>query len=264
MNRKIGINWGAYGKLPIDEQIGYMKKYGFEAAFISGGRSHADEVIPKLAEAGISCHSIHAPFDKINSVWFEGEEGDGMMDRIIDSLYACADHGVPVLVVHLSSGKNAPVISDAGVARFRRLMAVAKEKGVKIAYENQRKLANIALMFEIFEDEACFCWDVGHEECFAYGRRFMPLFGDKLVALHVNDNLCEDNGDIHIIPYDGKVDFDRVAKSIADVGYEGPVMLEVIRHIKPDFYGDISADEYYARAAAAAKRLAAKIDEYSK
>jgi len=142
------------------------------------------------------------------------------------------------------------------------LMEASREIGVSIAFENQRKLANLALMFEYYED-ALFCWDVGHEACFAGGREYMPLFGDKLAALHIHDNTCEFNHDFHMLPYDGKINFDKVARAIAESGYTGSLMLEVGRWGSPRYDG-LSAEEYYNRAGIAAKRLRDAVESYRK
>ena len=43
------------------------------------------------------------------------------------------------------------------------------------------------------------------------------MFGDKLKALHIHDNMPD--GDHHMIPYDGNVDFDRVTTQLANSNY---------------------------------------------
>ncbi len=259
---KLGINLGCYGGLTVDEQIALMKKNGFTACFLSNERDDFDDAVETLQKAGISVDSLHAPYNKINDIWLEGPEGEEMLNRLIRCAEDAARHGIPAIVVHLSSGMTPPMINDIGNARFATLMDKAKELGITVAYENQRKLANLALMFEYY-GEARFCWDIGHEACFTGGREYMPLFGHKLAVLHIHDNTMEFNKDYHMIPYDGKIDFDKGAKYIADSGFDGTVMLEIGRW-GSSFYDGISAEEYYQRAGAAAKKLAAKIEEYRK
>lgn len=260
---KIGINLFCYAGLDVDIQIEYMKKYGFTNTFTDSEVKGLCEIMEKLSAAGIVCDTFHAPFNKINDMWSSGEEGEQMLKRLTDSVDRCEMYGVPVLIVHLSAGDNAPRINDIGYSRFERLVKYADSKGVKIAFENQRKLANLAFAMEQF-DSAVFCFDTGHEECFAYGRRFMPLFGDRLAALHIHDNFKVHNGDKHMLPFDAAIDFERVARQIAESGFDGTVMLEVFKSGNPEFYGDISADGYYARAAAAVKRIAERIEFYKK
>ncbi len=261
---KIGISWDCFGRsLGIDEQIYLLRKNGVEATFLMSDDPQLDQIMPKLAEVGIECESYHAPFKGINRMWSAGEDGEEMLRELTDGVDACARHGVPVLVVHLSSGDNAPTVNDIGLARYTRLMDYAKERGVMVAYENQRKLSNLAVAMELFP-EAGFCWDVGHETCFTDGKmRFMPLFGDRIVALHLHDNCGTHNADEHKIPYDGAVDMDRAARQLAESGYSKAVMLELA--VKNSHaYDEITAEEYYARAANAARRFAARLGAYRK
>ena len=258
---KLGITLHAY-RCPVKEALAYMKKYGFETTFYSSLASNLDEVMTACREAGIEMENYHAPFRHINDIWQDTPEGEQMLQELLDSVDNCAKYGVPTLVVHLSSGDRPPRINTLGMARFERLMEHAKEKGVTIAYENQRKLANLALTFEEFED-AAFCWDTGHEACFADGRQYMPLFGKYLAALHIHDNHCVHNGDEHLVPYDGTIDFDRVARQIAETDYQGSLMLEVMAD-HAGYYEGMSADDYFAHAAKAVKKLAAAIEEIRK
>jgi len=87
----------------------------------------------------------------------------------------------------------------------------------------------------------------------------MPLFGHRLRQLHIHDNYWE--RDIHLIPYDGKIDFERVAASIASVDYEGSLMLELCAPAS-EVYRDYTPETYYKRAAEAARKLAARVEFY--
>ena len=257
--RKIGICMGCYGEgLPLEEQLGYMLENGFETTFMGSASPLLDTFVPTLRRAGVECEDCHAPFDKINDIWFAGEAGEAMLARLISGVQACARNEIPTLVVHLSSGEQAPRINDIGNARFDRLMEEAKRCGVTIAYENQRKLANLSMAMEQYP-EAGFCWDVGHEACFTGGREYMPLFGSRMAALHLQDNHCEYNRDEHLLPYDGSIDMELAARRIAEAGYRGSIMLEVIRK-NSHFYDDLTPAEYFRRAADAARRFAAAVE----
>jgi len=258
--KKIGVNLGCYGDgLPIEEQIALMCENGFETTFMGSENPHIDTYVSLLKAAGIICENCHAPFNKINDIWFAGEAGEEMLARLINGVRACAKNEIPTLVVHLSSGINAPRINDIGNARLDRLMEEAKRCGVTIAYENQRKLANLSMAMEQYP-EAGFCWDVGHEACFTNGREYTPLFGDRIVALHLQDNHSEFNRDEHLLPYDGSINMELAARRIAESGYAGSIMLEVIRR-NSHAYDDLTPAEYYRRAAEAARRFADAVEK---
>lgn len=258
----IGINLFGYDsetKISVDRQIELMKKYGFKKTFmISDSPAANDETVKKLNDAGISLATFHAPFGKINTIWAEGSEGDAMLQAFLDGVEKCAKYGAPVLVVHLSSKFPAPRISEVGIARFEKLMNYARLNGVKIAFENQRCLGNLAYVMELFDD-AGFCWDVGHEACFCAGREFMPIFGDRLLTVHLHDNFGVYDQDLHLLPYDGKLDYDRVTTRLAKANYRDCIMLEVFRASSNE-YDNITDEQYYAKAAERANRIKTELE----
>ncbi|MBR5528124.1 MAG: sugar phosphate isomerase/epimerase [Clostridia bacterium] len=253
--RKIGINLHAATGLSDEDYIKAMAGVGFEACF-SGvfERERQLNVARLLEKHGISYDTLHAPFDGINAMWSENEDGDAMLARLKNTVDNCAAVGVPIAVVHLSSGEKAPSITDAGRKRYGDLVEYAVKKNIKIAFENQRKLANLAWAMETFgTDEAGFCWDCGHESCFTPGREYMPLFGDRIVCTHIHDNHGIYNGDDHILPFCGSIDFEKVAMRIKESGFCGTLMLEV-------FSGD-DPQKFLEIAAQAAKKLCAMTDK---
>lgn len=261
--RRIGIQMHAKGGLTDEAYVKQIKALGFDATFTNVPTAERIGPLAELfAREGIFWESMHAPFDGINSIWLEGDSGDTMLARLQNGVDACALAGVPVLVVHLSSGLKPPSITDVGRARFAQLVAYAGEKRVQIAFENQRMLGNIAWAFEAFADapHVGFCYDTGHENCFTPGREYMPLFGKKLVFTHIHDNSGEFDHDEHRIPFDGGLDFDRVARQIRESGYTGTLMLEVIAK-NSNYYDDVAVEDYLARAARAIRRLRSMVDE---
>ena len=259
-----GINLFCYGDektLDINGQIELMKENGFDRTFFLGDSPLlTDNLVDKVKRSGIVFDTLHAPFDGINEMWKEGADGDKMLERLIKTVSRCSGYEIPVAVVHLSSGRPAPVISDIGNYRFSKLMEYAEKQNVTIAFENQRFVANIASVLEQ-HSAAGFCWDVGHEGCFTKGRRYMPLFGERLSAVHIHDNHHVQDEDEHLLPYDGVTDFDYVAKTLADYDFGGTLMLEVFRS-ESKRYNDSSAEEYYRRAGDASKKLDTAVTKY--
>ena len=47
----------------------------------------------------------------------------------------------------------------------------------------------------------------------------MPLFGNRLICTHIHDNDCMYDHDMHMIPFDGAVDYDRVTRQIRESGF---------------------------------------------
>jgi sugar phosphate isomerase/epimerase len=102
--------------------------------------------------------------------------------------------------------------------------------------------------------EVGFCLDTSHENAFTPGLRYMPIWGHRLVATHISDNDCVCDKDMHMLPFDGNIDFDKTAEEIAKCGKDVTLMLE----IKPDNhvrYEDMSIREYYTEATKRLVRL---------
>ena len=254
---KFGIEFDTVLKIPYTEQAKMIKEHGFDATFIGLEAENLGEIVDALHQYDIEIESCHAPFDGINNMWLAGEAGDRMYERLTNSIDACAKYNIPVVVVHLSSGMTPPRMNDIGFERYDRLMQYAREKGVIVAYENIRKLDNVAYMMENYPD-AGFCWDVGHEACYMNGMEFMPLFGKRMVAIHFHDNTGIYDEDKHWLPYDGVIDMDRAARHFAKSGYQKSLMLEVHQRSA----GIPCLEEFYNRAQAAANRFAERVEYF--
>ena len=265
--RKIGMNLRG-SILHSDEDclqdIKTMAENGISVTFTGMVEMERQiQIANMLARHGIEYETLHAPSAGINTMWLPGEDGDNKLKQLCQ----CADHakaaGAGIIVVHLSSGEGAPPVTDIGRERFARLAEHADKIGVRIAFENQRKLGNISWAFETFpkDSNVGFCWDCGHETAFAHGRQYMPLFGDRLICTHIHDNFGVFQQDKHMLPFDGMFNYHRFARQIRESGYLGSLMLEVDYKKSPELYGHLSYNEFIVRAAEAVKRLRRLVDE---
>ena len=175
--RKLGISMPGAIAVSDQEFIETMAAAGFNATFTGVWEKQRQQSAANLlAKNGIAYETLHAPFGHINDMWLDCEGGDVMLDELKQTVDHCVMVGADIAVVHLSAGDLAPTVTDLGRARFAKLVEYAQQKHVRIAFENQRKLANIAWAFETFStaDGVDFCWDCGHESCFTPGRQYMP------------------------------------------------------------------------------------------
>ena len=255
---KLGVNYFEPWNIPAEDCVRLYRDIGFDAMFTCyyGDTAAMKPFAEACAKHGLWYECIHAPFGHMNDIWLPGERGDAMLRELTDCVKTCGELGVPKAVIHLSSGDHPPCVNDLGHARYDRLVETAVKSGVTLAFENQRKLANLAFVFELYEDvpQVRFCWDLGHEACFAYGREFMPLFGDKLVYTHIHDNLQVHDGDLHMLPFDGSIDFARRAYHLREHNYQGTLTLECLPD-HSDRYPDVTPEEFYRRAYQAVSRF---------
>ena len=105
---------------------------------------------------------------------------------------------------------------------------------MKLAFENLRKVGNLACLVDRYEnfDNVGFCYDFGHEHCYTETVRWMDIFRSKLLTTHIHDNFGrpEDpkgDGDVHIMPFEGNVDYERCIADLDKYNYEGALVLEL-------------------------------------
>lgn len=260
--RKIGVNLLNFPEVPVEERIKYMSQLGFEATFTGMGDEKDTEILANLfAKYNIAYETIHAPFRQINEIWLDSEEGELVYNDMITCIDRCAMFSIPTMIIHMSSGVTPPPVTDLGRERYTKIIEYAQKKGVVLAFENLRKLSHLAWVFEHFKDHETvkMCWDCGHETCYTPQYQFMPMFGEKLVSLHIHDNYGILNQDDHLLPFDGVTDFERVARQIRESGYKGSIMLEVMRG-SHERYANMTFEEYAEKAADAAKRIRTMTD----
>lgn len=255
---KTGINIDCLTLGNIREQVKLLKDNGFSATFVASENERLEEVVRYTNEYEITVDTLHGPFldngvCRINDIWKDGEKGEKMLARMIKGLEDCSRFGIPCLITHLSSGNNAPIVNDIGFERIARLVQKADEYGVYVAFENLRKTANLACALE-YNEHGKFCLDVGHQYCYTGGKQFLPMFGDRLVALHIHDNMKTIGEDMHLLPFDGAIDYSILMRQLKDCGFDGTLMIETAKAGKPQ-YESLSDEQFIKLAAERANKL---------
>lgn len=262
--------------LSTKEQIMLFKKSGFEAFFTGWKPGEPVKEYAELAnELGMIYQSIHAPFGKADDMWHGDEAlGKAAVEELIECVHACAECGVEIMIVHAFIGFDDDRKPTAqGLKRFGKVVDEAQKYSVKIAFENTEGEEYLAALLEHFKDNDSvgFCWDSGHEMCYNYSKDLLALYGDKLIATHLNDNLgISDFGgriywtdDLHLLPFDGIADWDGIAKRLDRCGFNGIMTFELNIRSKPDrhendIYTKMTIEEYIAECYKRACRVAAK------
>lgn len=256
--REIGINITSDVSYGTDSFFDCVADSGFNRVFTYGNdEKFIEHISKKCAESKLTYESIHAPSDNINDLWFK-DTGRSVIENLKNTVDLASEYGAQIVVLHVSSKENCPHVTDAGLEFFDELVNLAEKKNIKLAIENQRKLGNIATILETYgkDSPVGFCWDVGHEKCFANGKEYLPLFGDRCITTHIHDNNCQYNVDEHLLPFDGNIDFRRTAELINTYKYDGPLVLEIdLPHENSDKYSSLSMEQFVHKAYAAINRL---------
>lgn len=230
-----------------------IKKAGFTRTFTSECNNEKIKAYKaKADELNIAIEFLHAPFNNINAMW---EEGDGYLNiynGMIEAIHSASANDIPAVIIHTSSGWSPPKISQIGLERYDNLLSCATKKGVVLVFENLRSFKHVSCFVERYKDSQSvrFCYDFGHSHCYTPNDDFISLFGDKTICTHIHDNhgyIAELDGDEHLLPFDGTVNYEEIVKALDDAGYKGSLMLEVFNTSKED-YKKLSAEEFIKKA----------------
>ncbi|NMP38277.1 MAG: TIM barrel protein [Clostridiales bacterium] len=264
-----------YG-IDISEQIKLFAEIGFDAFFTGWNRElSVPELVKTAREYNMIYQSIHAPFGKSAHMWGEDKvKGDIALDELTACLECCCENEVPIMIAHAFLGFEEHNPTQSGIERFGALVRRAEECGVKIAFENTEGEEYLEALMDNFSGSPAvgFCWDCGHEMCYNHSRDWLGIYGDRLIATHLNDNLGirDYNGnitfidDLHLLPFDGIADWDDIASRLVRCGFDDTLTFELNTQSKPgrrenDIYAAMPFEQYATEAYKRACRFASKM-----
>jgi sugar phosphate isomerase/epimerase len=220
------------------------------------------EQLAILRERGIDICFLHSdPIISCNELWRKNEHGDGLVEELRATIDDCRSIEVPVMIMHVGSGRETPGPNRSGLDRMRELTEHANMRGVIIAIENSRNPGHIDFLLEnISSPSLGFCYDSGHD--FLYSDTPYDLLrrhGGRLAAVHLHDNEGKNqtvhrnwHPDSHAIPGEGNVDWRTVKGLLDEAEYRGVRLLEIESNTardaeKPEEFLKRAYDSYLAK-----------------
>ena len=210
-------------------------------------REYVLEALDVADKMGIKFVQAHAPSGAIR-----GEGSDTCLLATERSIEACSMLGIENMVIH--SGFFPEIPYDGGAQQyfeanapfFKALIPSMEKFGVNILFENTtiKHCPNrcyfpitgkdLVAMVEYMEHPRFgAAWDVGHANLDKLSQDDeIRAMGNVLKAIHVHDN----NGltDLHLSPYLGTVNYDRLMRGLADIGFDGYFTFEADAFFKYD------------------------------
>ncbi len=227
-----------------------IKEAGFDSAFIWWSRTDDKNKDRAFAvrNAGLDIETAHTDFNGINNMWLDNAEGREHFDYYMRAVHDAKALGIPVLIIHLSSGNTPPPINELGLDRFKKIVACAEDNGIILAFENLRIVAYLdAMLAATSSPSARFCFDIGHENIYNGSRDILEKHGDRLAAFHLHDN--HGTSDEHLLPFDGSIDWQTAASRIKPYLDKVPFTVEAYA---ADVY---NPETFYSLAMERAKRV---------
>jgi len=235
------FHWFGY-EIPDSEVYRLIRSVGFDSTSLGWDDRNYQNFRnqPGLArKAGLAIDHIHVPYEGVNNLWLDTLDGDSFVDKCLQYVTDCAQHDLPKMVMHLSSGDQPPPYNQLGLDRVKRVVEKAEQKNINIALENLRRTEYLAyVMGNIDSPRLGFCYDSGHHNYRAAGEDLLGKYGVRLFTMHLHDN--DGTADQHLLPFDGTIDWRKTMSEIKATGYNGAVSLEAAN----TGYKELSAEEF--------------------
>ncbi len=229
---------GSDYSLPITQRsLALLAEVGFEGVEYSHYAHWSDadvaEVARMTADLGLAGWSVHAAFFGGNP-WEQGGLA-GVTAMLRHAGEVALALGARVVVHHPTA--RATDDTERLDAELSAL-AGAWQPGFRFALENLAGRAQmdavLALVDQLGPERAGVCVDTGHANLHAdLGAPLaLQLAGARLITTHLQDN--HGQHDEHRPPGDGDIDWTAVGDAIAEIGYQGCLMLELTDHPSDD------------------------------
>jgi sugar phosphate isomerase/epimerase len=254
--RQFGISTHLYHheRLSRDHLV-EIAAHGFEAVEIFANRPHLDatdvQVLDELADAvkdtRLHVRAVHAPIaDSLQrgtwgtpfSIACSDEAARTSAVEAIEQALGLAS-AIPFefLVVHLGVPEaRQPARTDNQRDAVRRSLEALHESasraGVRLALEVMpNALSTPEALVTLIEEDlelpgVAICLDVGHAFLMAGDvADAIETVSGHLVTTHLHDN--RGRTDDHLVPFEGRVDWDSTLMTLQKVGYDGALMFEL-------------------------------------
>ena len=234
------------------EHLAEIASYGFGAVEVFATRSHFDyhdaAAIDRLGqwlkETGLMLHGIHAPItdrlsppdqwgEVISNAVSDGAKRQNAVREAEAALNIARKIPASVFVVHLGTpkaqgGENNRTAAFRSIEEICRLAAPI---GVRVAIEViPNELSDAHSLVRLLEQDldaphAGICLDFGHAFLMGDVPDAVESLAEHLITTHVHDN--NRKKDDHLVPFEGKIDWDAALMSMQKIGFDGTYLMEL-------------------------------------
>ena len=224
----------------LDEQIAAIKELGqsYLCPRNIDGKNIADftleefkeSVYPRLQAAGIGFSSIGSPIGKIG---IDDEEGFVKQKKQLGELVKIAAlmQCKYIRIFSFYYGDKEPEsCRDKVVGRLKEFLAIAKDSGVTLMHENEKKIfgdvpARVLELYDALSGEGlAFCFDASNYiQCGADPKEAFDLLKDKVSYYHIKD--CSRYG-VEVPVGVGEGNYPYIIGELVKRGYDGFMTLE--------------------------------------
>lgn len=237
------------------QTISAIKNAGFDGVFLqwyNKDLAFSQQAQLKLCrDLGLEVEFVHLGYKGINNIWIDGEDGENLVDKYIQDLDVCKSNNIDMVVMHLTSKSIAPEPSLIGVERLQKIVNHAEKLNIKVAFENTKIWGYLEYVFKyINNSNVGICYDAGHCHCHFDDKFNWDMFKNRIFAVHLHDN--DKSDDLHLLPFDGTIDWSELLNKLKSANYKGPITLESCYRFD---YLNMTIENFYKLSLEKAKQL---------
>jgi sugar phosphate isomerase/epimerase len=239
---KIGISTTLNYDIPLTEMLPLVKAAGFDAVSLGGKREHSNfhltegraQIGRLLDETGLILDSIHAPFKREDGdiSALEEEIRTGAVENLKNAVDAANVLRAPIVILHLNArfpGAATPERIEQVRHSMHELVPYAEAKNIRLACENLVRESEHrifeTILAEFTQPHVGFCYDSAHDYISGTNFKTLERYGDRLFTIHIVDDI-ETRQDDHLLPFEGKIDWQDFSRVFKKTDYKGIFLLE--------------------------------------
>ncbi len=272
---EIGINNGIGVGSNVLEELKLIKESGFKNVMIRSKCGNLEGMLQAAQSLGLKVPSVHLSSVNADDLWNKGETNDRYMQTIMNEIAICGKYNIPVVIMHATCGNPTNMLislNEYGIECMEKIVEYAKTFKIKVALENLDN-SNIKrwsiLLDSIKSKNFGVCYDIGHHQLYNSQVDIAKKYVNRIFAVHIHDNMldyeygCDWTRDLHLLPFDGKIDFARMCRKLRLFGYKGVLMLEVLKNgpAEPRPYLNMTDKEFLNEARTRIEKIASVVSK---
>lgn len=222
------FGYGPGYDVSFEERYRLIENAGFDCVMLwwsdkFGRGSGYQKDVEYARNAGLYIENIHAPVHEQNYLSLDTMDGESVLQSYLQCVKDCFAFDISTMVIHLPNDEHP--INNLGMKRLEIIIEEAEKYDIQIAFENLSNIQNLTLVLSSFPSpNVGYCYDSCHHINYAPNDDLLKLYGNRLMALHLQDNGGKHNQ--HQLPLDGNIDWVTVMGKISLTGYQGATTLE--------------------------------------
>lgn len=199
--------------------------------------------LKEIGEAKGLAYTLHAPFASINIAAPTEDARRFVFKRLKKSLTFAKELNCRLMLFHPGSrtgisGFYPGMDWKKNIESVRRLLAMSRDHGVRIAVENVpepygflvKNVEQFSQFFHELGEELGMVLDVGHSNINNETHSFLETFGSRIIHVHAHDN--DGVHDLHLGIGYGTVNWPQFVEDIKKIRFKGVIMVESYYNVK--------------------------------